>query len=37
MGLVVMHKIDFRKARERELATFDEKRRAVGNAGPCAR
>ena len=29
-----MHKIDQRKARERELATFDENRRAAGMLNP---
>ena len=33
-GLFLVHKFDWRKTRERELATLDEKRRAVGLLNP---
>ena len=33
-GLFLALKIDYRKVRERELATFDENRRAVGMLNP---
>ena len=36
-GLFLVHKIDLRKARERELATLDEKTTSSGIAEPYAR
>ena len=36
-GLFFVHKIDLRKARERELATLDEKSTSSGIAEPYAR
>ena len=37
LGLLLVHKFDLRKARERELATFDEKSTSSGIAEPYAR
>ena len=34
VGIFLAKKNDWRKARERELATFDENRRAVGMLNP---
>ena len=36
-GLFLVHKFDLRKARERELATLDEKSMSSGIAEPYAR